>query len=114
MTGEARLRAGAGALTFERLKWLSFLHSCVYAALLVCAFAAGGPQPETFVLGLTHGLMWIGMSIACIAGARLRVVTLPLAVAVAVLGGVGPFFGSAQFVREQRRRSRAGGDLAPA
>jgi hypothetical protein len=106
------LRAGAGPLTFERLKWLSFFHSCVYAALLVSAFAAGSPEPLTFVLGLTHGLMWIGMSLACIAAARLRVVTLTLAVAVAVLGGVGPFFGSAQFIREQRRRALAGGDLA--
>jgi len=24
-----------------------------------------------------------------------------------VLGGIGPFFGSAEFVREQRRRARA-------
>lgn len=114
MSEAARLRPRAGALTFERLKWISFAHSCVYAALLISAFAAGSPEPLTFVLGLTHGLMWIGMSLACIAAARLRVVTLTLAVAVAVLGGVGPFFGSAQFVREQRRRSRAGGDLGRA
>jgi hypothetical protein len=99
--------AAARLLTFDRLKWLSFLHSCVYAALLVSAFAAGSPQPLTFVLGLTHGLMWIGMSIACLAAARLRIVSLTTAVAVAVLGGVGPFFGSAQFIREQRRRSPA-------
>jgi hypothetical protein len=47
------------------------------------------------------------MSLACIAAARLRVISLRLAVAVAVLGGVGPFFGSIEFVREQRRRKRA-------
>jgi hypothetical protein len=29
-----------------------------------------------------------------------------VAVAVAVLGGIGPFFGSAEFIREERRRSR--------
>ena len=42
------------------------------------------------------------MSLACIAAARLRIVSLRLAVAVAVLGGIGPFFGSYEFIREQR------------
>jgi hypothetical protein len=97
-------RAGAGPLTFTRLKWTSFTHSCVYLALLLCAFAAGKPEPLTFVLGLTHGLLWIFMSLACLTAARLRIVSLRLAVAVAVLGGIGPFFGSFEFVREQRRR----------
>jgi hypothetical protein len=109
----ARLRPGVGPLTFKRLKWTSFTHSCVYAALLVSAFAAGKPEPLTFALGLTHGLLWIAMSIACITAARLRVVTLRLAAAVAVLGGIGPFFGSYEFVREQRLRARAGEPPAP-
>jgi len=95
-----------GALTFTRLKWTSFTHSCVYIALLICAFAAGKPQPLTFALGLTHGVLWILMSLACLAAARLRIVPVRLAVAVAVLGGVGPFFGSFEFIREQRRRPR--------
>ncbi|MFI4990582.1 MAG: hypothetical protein ACHQHO_06675 [Solirubrobacterales bacterium] len=98
-------RDAAGPLTFTRLKWTSFFHSCVYVALLICAFAAGNPQPLTFVLGLTHGLLWIFMSLACLAAARLRIVSLRLAVAVAVLGGVGPFFGSFEFIREQRQRA---------
>jgi hypothetical protein len=98
-------RAAAGPLTFTRLKWTSFTHSCVYTALLVSAFAAGKPEPLTFVLGTTHGLLWIFMSLACIAAARLRVVSLRLAVAVAVLGGIGPFFGSYEFIREQRQRT---------
>jgi hypothetical protein len=100
-------RASAGPLTFARLKWTSFTHSCVYLALLISAFAAGKPEPLTFVLGLTHGLMWIFMSLACLTAARLRVVSLRLAVAVAVLGGIGPFFGSYEFIHEQRLRSRA-------
>lgn len=79
------------------------MHSCVYLALLISAFAAGNPQPLTFILGLSHGLLWIFMSLACITAARLRVVSLKLAVAVAVLGGIGPFFGSYEFIREQRR-----------
>jgi hypothetical protein len=98
-------RVSAGPLTFTRLKWTSFAHSCVYLALLICAFAAGNPQPLTFVLGLTHGLLWIFMSLACLTAARLRVVTLRLAVAVAVLGGIAPFFGSFEFIREQRKRA---------
>ena len=89
---------------FTKLKWTSFTHSCIYTALLVCAFALGSPQPETFVLGLSHGLLWIFMSLVCLACVRLRIVPLRLAVAVAVLGGIGPFFGSYEFVREQRRR----------
>ncbi len=93
-----------GEQTFTRLKWVSFTHSCVYTALLVCAFAIGKPQPETFVLGLTHGLLWIAMSLTCIVCVRLRIVPLRLATAVAVLGGIGPFFGSYEFVRESRRR----------
>jgi hypothetical protein len=96
----------ARALAFEHLKWISFAHSLVYAALLVCAFGAGNPQPLTFVLGLAHGLIWIGMSVACIMAARLRVLPLRVATAVAVLGGIGPFFGSAEFIRERRRRAR--------
>jgi pilus assembly protein TadC len=94
----------AGPLRFERLKWISFGHSCIYLALLICAFAIGKPQPETFALGLTHGLLWIFMSLACIAAVRLRIVSLRLAVAVAVLGGIAPFFGSYEFAREQRNR----------
>jgi hypothetical protein len=101
----ATAREAAGPLTFTRLKWTSFVHSCVYVALLICAFAAGSPQPLTFVLGLAHGLLWIFMSLACLTAARLRIVSLRLAVAVAVLGGIGPFFGSFQFIREQRQRA---------
>jgi pilus assembly protein TadC len=108
----------AGPLTFTRLKVASFVHSCVYLALLVCAFALGGPQPFTFILGLTHGLLWIAMSLACLTAARLRIVSLRLAVAVAVLGGIGPFFGSYEFIRESRqaqaRGNSAAGGSAPA
>ena len=114
-------RAGVGPLTFTRLRALSFTHSCVYTALLVCAFALGGPQPETFILGLTHGLMWIGHVAGVPRGrARLRIVSLRLAVYVVVLGGIGPFFGSYEFVRESRREEpstgrphRAEGPAAP-
>jgi len=92
---------------FFVLEAISLCHSAIYTALLVCAFAAGNPQPATFVLGLAHGLIWIGMSVACLTAARLRVVPFRVAVAVAVLGGLGPFFGSLEFLREDRRRRRS-------
>jgi hypothetical protein len=100
-------RARAGPLTFTRLKWTSFFHSVVYLSLIVCALA--GLAGPTLVLGWTHGILWIGMSLACIAAVRQRVIPLRTGVAVAVLGGLGPFIGSYEFVREQRRRASASG-----
>ncbi len=100
---KAAPRGGAGPLTFTRLKWTSFFHSVVYLSLIVCAVAGfAGP---TLVLGWTHGILWIVMSMACIAAVRQRVIPLRVGVAVAVLGGLGPFIGSYEFVREQRRRA---------
>jgi len=93
-------------ITFNRLEIVSIIHSIVYLALLIAAFALGNPQPETFVLGLAHGLTWIGMSLVCLWAVRMRILPLRIAVAVAVLGGIAPFFGSAEFLREQRRRAR--------
>jgi hypothetical protein len=93
-------------ITFNRLKHVSFFHSLVYLSLLIVAFGFNNPQPETFILGLSHGLLWIGMSLVCLTAVRLRVIPLRVAVAVAVLGGIAPFFGSIEFVREERRRAR--------
>jgi hypothetical protein len=92
------------AVTLGRLEAASFTHSGVYLGLLVCAFALGNPEPETFILGLAHGLMWIGMSFVCIAAARARIIPFWLAVTVVVLGGLGPFAGTIGFVLESRRR----------
>jgi hypothetical protein len=91
-------------ITFARLEGVSFFHSAVYAGLLVCAFALGKPEPETFILGMSHGLLWIGMSLVCIWAARKRLIPFWLAVTVAVLGGLGPFAGSAGFLVAERRR----------
>lgn len=93
-------------ITFRRLELASFTHSVIYLGLLLCAFALGGPQPETFILGLAHGVMWIGMSLLCIDAARRRVIPFWLAVTVAVIGGLGPFAGSAGFVLAGRRQSQ--------
>jgi hypothetical protein len=91
-------------VTFRRLEVVSFCHSFVYLSLLICAFVLGNPEPATFILGLSHGLIWIGMSLVCIAAARARIIPFWLAVTVAVLGGLGPFAGSIGFVIEARRR----------
>ena len=96
-----------GVVTFRRLEVVSFAHSVVYLSLLICAFALGKPEPETFILGLAHGLLWIAMSLVCIAAARAHVIPFWLAVTVAVLGGLGPFAGSVGFVIADRRRAAA-------
>lgn len=100
----APMRESAGPITFTRLKWTSFGHSCIYLGLLLTAFALGKPEPATFILGMSHGLLWIFMSLVCITAARLRVISLRTGVSVAVLGGIGPFFGSYEFIREERSR----------
>ena len=101
-------------VTIRRLEAVSLVHSCVYLALLICAFALGNPEPATFILGLTHGLMWIGMSLVCIAAARWRVIPFWLAVTVCVLGGLGPFMGTIGFIYETRRRAQRGPATRPA
>ena len=85
---------------FRALKYGSFAHSAVYLALLFAALT----DRETLALGWIHGVGWIVMSIACLVAVRLRVLPLRVALAVVVLGGVGPFFGSIAFVAEERRR----------
>ncbi len=91
------------APSFTTLKHLSFAHSTVYAILLV-VWLIPGLHPLEFVFGLAHGLGWIAMCLLTVAALRARVVSLQLAVAVAVIGAVGPFVGSYEFIREDRRR----------
>jgi len=90
--------------SFTTLKRLSFTHSTVYAILLT-VWLIPGLHPFEFVFGLAHGLGWILMCVLCLEALRARVIGLQLAVAVAVVGAVGPFVGSYEFVRESRRRA---------
>ena len=92
-------------MTFRQLKWLSFTHSAIYATLLTVWLVPGLEGAET-VFGWAHGLGWICMSLLCIDAVRRRVIPLWLAVMVAIIGGIGPFAGSAGFVWEERRRRR--------
>jgi hypothetical protein len=89
--------------SFTTLKYLSFTHSTVYAILLT-VWLVPGLHTFEFVFGLAHGIGWILMCLLCVAALRARVISLQLAVAVAVIGAVGPFVGSYEFVRESRRR----------
>ncbi len=103
----ARRPSRVPSLSFGTLKRLSFAHSAIYLTLLVL-WLGGGPEDVKAAFGWAHGVGWIVMSLVCLAAVRLRVISLRLAVAVVVLGGVGPFFGTAEFVREGRRRAEAG------
>lgn len=105
-------QAGAGfrrVVTFGRMEAVSLFHSLVYLGLLACAFLLGGPQPFTFILGLSHGLIWIGMAITSAFAVRFRVINLRLATAIVLLGCVAPFFGTIEFLRQSRQRRAAGG-----
>ena len=88
-------------LTWQRLKWASFAHSTVYLVLLI-AWIVPGLHPVEFVFGMAHGLGWFVMCGLMIGGLKRRIVNLRLATAVAVLGAVGPFIGSAEFIRQER------------
>jgi hypothetical protein len=89
-------------MSFRTLKYLSFTHSAIYTTLLVLAIS-GTADNVKYVLGWAHGIGWIVMSLLCIDAVRRRTIPLWLGVMVAVVGGVGPFAGSAGFVYHERR-----------
>lgn len=104
-----RAREASPAATFPSfrlLETLSFVHSGIYALLIF--FWLGPENPTaTMLLGWGHGLLWIAMSLLCIVAARRRTIPFWLAVVVAVIGGLGPFAGTAGFLWEAHRRRRA-------
>jgi hypothetical protein len=94
-----------GFPSFRLLELLSFAASAIYAGLLV--FWLGPEVPAaTTALGWAHGLLWIGLSLLSLVAVRRGTIPFWLAVTVAVVGGVGPFAGTAGFVVESRRRAR--------
>jgi hypothetical protein len=90
-------------VTFEQLKLLSFAHSAIYLTLLTVWLVPGVHGAER-VFGWAHGIGWILMSLLCIDAVRRRVIPLWLGVTVAVVGGIGPFAGTAGFVLQDRKR----------
>ena len=95
------------SLSFTTLKRLSFAHSGAYLLLLAVWLIPGLALGET-IFGYTHGIGWILMVLFVLLALQARVLGLRLAFAVAVLGAIAPFFGSWEFVREQRRRDAVG------
>ena len=90
-------------ITVTRLKYLSFVHSAIYLTLLVLAVLN---EPAKLYFGWAHGIGWIVISLLCIAAVRKRVIPLWLGVTVVVIGGLGPFAGSAGFVYHEHRKRR--------
>ena len=88
-------------MTESALRRLSYLHSAIYAVLLYVAFVDRHDGLVT-VFGWAHGLLWILMSLLCLEAVRRRIIPLWLGVMVAVVGGIGPFFGSIGFFRNKR------------
>lgn len=105
MTSADDIRAGRDRRAFRTLEGLSLTHSIIYAALLLAAAGVAPFEDAKTVLGWAHGVMWIGMSVLCIAALRARIVSLWLCIAVVVIGGIGPFVGTISFILEDRRRS---------
>ena len=102
--GERQFRR---VVTYRRLEVASIFHSFVFACLLVCAFLIGKPQPATFIFGFVHGVLFMIMAVVCVVAYRYRMLSSEVVVAVIVFGGVGPFIGSAFFVRYADRRPDA-------
>ena len=91
------------------IKAASFAHSAIYLVLLA-VWLGDGPEWLNALTGWGHGLGWFVMCGLAVVGLRRRLIDLRLAVAIAVLGAVGPFIGTAEFVRQDRARRR----VAPA
>lgn len=77
---------------------MSLAHSTVYLCLLI-VWLGSGPDRLNFILGLSHGLGWILMSLASVTAAARRLIPVRTAVGVAIIGGIGPFIGTYEFMR---------------
>ena len=62
------------------------------------------PKPPIPALQGLFGKPTLVNNVLTLAAVPARVIPLRLGVAVAVIGAVGPFVGSYEFVREERRR----------
>jgi hypothetical protein len=95
-----------GFPSFRLLEALSFTASAIYAGLLLLWLGPQVPELKT-VLGWSHGLLWITLSLLSLVAVRRGTIPFWLAVTVIVVGGIGPFAGTFGFVVEERRRRRA-------
>ena len=81
---------------------ISLLHSIVYAVLIVLAITPTREDVLTPLFGYGHGLLWIGLSLVCVTAAGRGLLPVRTALAVAILGAVGPFIGTYEFMRLRR------------
>ena len=103
-TGSGQLTEAQKLRAFKSLEYMSIVHSLVYLGLLAI-WIFDGPAALRAAFGWAHGILWIVMTLLVIIAARMAVVSFRLAVLVAVIGGLGPFAGTAGFVWEGRRRN---------
>lgn len=96
----------SGFPSYRLLEAMSFAASAVYAGLLYLWLGPEVPAATT-VLGWTHGLLWIALSLLALVAVRRGTIPFWLAVTVVVVGGVGPFAGTLGFLLEDRRRAHA-------
>jgi hypothetical protein len=78
----------------------------LFTGLMICAFFLGGPDPATFIFGLSHGILYPLMAVAAGVAARLGTISVTTALVVAVVGLAGPYFGTIDFIRAERQRLR--------
>lgn len=102
---QRRSASSGGFPSFRLLELLSFAASGIYAGLLLLWLGPSAPAVKT-VLGWSHGLLWIALSLLAIVAVRKRTIPFWLGVTVAVVGGIGPFAGTVGFLVEDRRRAR--------
>ena len=93
-------------ITRRFIKWCSFFASTAYTVLLA-VWLIPGLHAEEMVFGFIHGIGWFCMVGLALYGLRTRLIDLRLAVAIAVLGAVGPYFGTAEFIHQDRVRARS-------
>jgi hypothetical protein len=90
------------------IKGCSFLFSTVYTVLLVLWLGEVGPPVLKTIFGFTHGIGWFFMVGLALYGLRTRIIDLGLAIATPVLGAVGPYFGTAEFLWQDRKSAERG------
>jgi hypothetical protein len=106
VTSPPRRRAPVGGFpSFRLLELLSITASAIYAGLLLLWLGPSAPAVKT-VLGWSHGLLWIALSLLALVAVRRGTIPFWLGVTVAVVGGVGPFAGTVGFLVESSRRRR--------
>ena len=99
-------------LSFNHLMVVSIVHSFLFTGLMLCAFVLDKPQPATFIFGFTHGVLYMVMAVLVGVAAKLRTISVTTALVVIIMGAIGPYFGTYDFLREWSRKRRATAPVA--